>query len=166
MPSWWISQKVDLRASRACGLEKRLSYLTISCLLAGKCEEQEHDQTVPVANAAFHPVSRSRGAHACQTWGVVQSPFPLMSLSMHFGSVISTQPCCLGLGKTWEQCGSWCPARAQCQQSSLPKRAFLQPTGSRTLCMRLGVFGVVVNVGDDIVHSCLGVRPEGRLDIL
>lgn len=32
--------------------------------------------------------------------------------------------------------------------------------------MRLGVFGVVVNVGDDIVHSCLGVRPEGKLDIL
>jgi len=98
--------------------------------------------------------------------GVVQSPFPLMSLPMHFGSIISTQPCCLGLGKTWEQCGSWCPARAQCQQSSLPKRAFLQPPGSRTLCMRLGVFGVVVNVGDDIVHSCLGVRPEGKLDIL
>lgn len=32
--------------------------------------------------------------------------------------------------------------------------------------MHLSVFGVVVNVGDDIVHSCLGARPEGRLDIL
>lgn len=157
---------MDLSASRACGLEKRLSYLTISCLLAGKCEEQEHDQTVPVANAAFHPVSRSRGAHACQTWGGCAVTLPLDVSTYAFRMIISTQPCCLGLGKTWEQCGSWCPARAQCQQSSLPKRAFLQPTGSRTLCMRLGVFGVVVNVGDDIVHSCLGVRPEGKLDIL
>ncbi|XP_065600381.1 protein FAM78B isoform X1 [Cyrtonyx montezumae] len=98
--------------------------------------------------------------------GLVQSPFPLMSLPMHFGSIISTLPCLLGLGKAWEQCGSWCPARAQCLHSSLPERAFLQLTGSGTFCMRLGVFGVVVTVGDDIVHSCLGVRPEGRLDIL
>lgn len=33
-------------------------------------------------------------------------------------------------------------------------------------CMRLGVFGVVVSVGDAIALFCLGVRPKGRLDVL
>lgn len=32
--------------------------------------------------------------------------------------------------------------------------------------MRLGVFGVVVSVGDAIALFCLGVRSKGRLDVL
>lgn len=33
-------------------------------------------------------------------------------------------------------------------------------------CMRLGVFGVVVSVGDAVALFRLGVRSEGRLDVL
>lgn len=94
---------MDLSVSRACGLEKRLSYLTISCLLAGKCEEQEHDQTVPVANAAFHPVSRSRGAHACQTWGGCAVTLPLDVSTYAFR--IDNQHAAM-LSGTWKDLGA------------------------------------------------------------
>lgn len=47
------------------------------------------------------------------------------------------------------------------------REGFFTAEGKRdTFCMRLGVFGVVVSVGDAIALFCLGVRSKGRLDVL
>lgn len=51
--------------------------------------------------------------------------------------------------------------------SATAQEGFFTAEGKRdTFCMRLGVFGVVVSVGDAIALFCLGVRSKGRLDVL
>lgn len=70
----------------------------------------------------------------------------------------------------WEWNGSW-----QCQllgwslvlASTTAQDGFSTAEGKWDMfCMRLGVFGVVVSVGDAIALFCLGVRSKGRLDVL
>lgn len=66
--SWRISQEAESSTSRDLRLAKRPSDLNESSFLAGQCKEHECDQTMPLANVAFHPAGGRSGDHVCWMW--------------------------------------------------------------------------------------------------
>lgn len=99
--------------------------------------------------------------------GCCSARVPAMSVPMHFRSVICPSPA------RWDRAGGpaagWDRAVLGVGPSPVPPpgRGFSAALGLRdTFCMRLGVFGVVVSVGDAIALFSIEVRSKGRLDVL
>lgn len=123
-------------------LAQRLSDLKDLSFLAGQCGEHDPGRAMPVANAA-------PGGGACWQQGLLQCPCRVhtYAFQIHNPPLGSAG----GLG------------RARCQH---PGGVPAAREGRDTFCMRLGVFGVVVSVGDARALFRLGVRSKGRLDVL
>lgn len=94
--------------------------------------------------------------------GLLRSRVPAVSVPMHFRSMIRPSPA------RWDRAGGAAVGwdRAGAGQSPVLAGASAARWERDTFCMRLGVFGVVVSVGDAIALFCLGARSRGRLDVL